>query len=335
MIQQTQLIGLTGENIVYDILHVINKADQSNKALINIKGMQASYKDTLIIESLSSATIEGARTTVDNVIKNFENPKDKSEKMVVNNVKALKMIYDGFTINDDTIRNLWEVLTHDACENSNIAGRKYRNGKVYAGNNTEIIHVPCDVNSIQKHMNMLFNYIQNSNEGAVIKAAVTHFYLVYIHPFCDGNGRMARLLINYILYNYGYTDVKKLSISKQISNNIGSYYKSLKNSEKSSSKAGKHMIDITEHIVYILDMVVQACKELEAKHFKLSDNEAKLINKMKKHGVGAEITVAKTEKLLGLSNSGARAVLNRLVDKGILAKQLRDNKMIYILKIRV
>lgn len=42
------------------------------------------------------------------------------------------------------------------------------------------------------------------NEKAAIYAAAAHTWLVYIHPFVDGNGRVARLLMNLILMRYGY-----------------------------------------------------------------------------------------------------------------------------------
>jgi len=52
--------------------------------------------DTVLLDSFHSATIEGARTTIENVKNAINAPKSKSDIMVVNNMKALDKVYSGF-----------------------------------------------------------------------------------------------------------------------------------------------------------------------------------------------------------------------------------------------
>ena len=63
----------------------------------------------------------------------------------------------------------------------------------------EPVHVPAE-------MEALFQWIQESldDKHPIIVSAVAHYNLVRIHPFDDGNGRGARLLMNLILIKKGY-----------------------------------------------------------------------------------------------------------------------------------
>ena len=84
------------------------------------------------------------------------------------------------------------------------AGR-YRNTQVYVGD-----HVPPSPLDVDKHM-IDFNEWLMSREPEVLHpiefASLAHYKLVYIHPFTDGNGRTARLLMNSILMRAGFPPV--------------------------------------------------------------------------------------------------------------------------------
>jgi Fic family protein len=59
---------------------------------------------------------------------------------------------------------------------------------------------------VQQLMHEFINkYVAQANEHPVIAAITAHKDFVYIHPFIDGNGRVARLLMNLILLQHGYT----------------------------------------------------------------------------------------------------------------------------------
>ncbi len=73
---------------------------------------------------------------------------------------------------------------------------------------------------IPQHMRELVEFInKNPYELRPIElAAHAHYYLAWIHPFSDGNGRIARLLMNFILINNGYrfTVIKKVDRKKYL-----------------------------------------------------------------------------------------------------------------------
>ena len=149
-------------------------------------------REILLLDAWHSATIEGARTTVEQVRRVYHNPRSKDDKMVVNTVHAMQYAYEN-PIQMGNIRCLWEIVTKDVCENAHLAGEVFRDGMVYVGSQAEIIHTPARPETIKGYMEAFFLFLQKNADSETrigpiwLKAAVLHFYFAYIHPFCDGN----------------------------------------------------------------------------------------------------------------------------------------------------
>jgi Fic family protein len=83
---------------------------------------------------------------------------------------------------------------------------KYRNVPVYVNLKDGMKHVFCDPLKIVDEMDLFFEWLfSEKKEHPVIIAAEAHTRFVSIHPFIDGNGRTARLIMNLILIQNGYT----------------------------------------------------------------------------------------------------------------------------------
>lgn len=89
------------------------------------------------------------------------------------------------------------------------------------------VYIPPEHKDIQPLLEELVDYINNSEDNPIIKAAVTHYQLVTIHPFEDGNGRTARLISGYVLdfFNYGFKQIG--TIDEYFAYDVNEYYKSL------------------------------------------------------------------------------------------------------------
>ncbi|MGB0425201.1 MAG: Fic family protein, partial [Flavobacteriales bacterium] len=81
---------------------------------------------------------------------------------------------------------------------ADLAG--YRNNQVYIGNSQ---HVPLNKDGLRDAMPLLFELLKTETEASV-RAVLGHFIFVYIHPYMDGNGRIARFLMNAMLVSGGY-----------------------------------------------------------------------------------------------------------------------------------
>lgn len=98
---------------------------------------------------------------------------------------------------------------------------------VYDSNTGNPEYIPPEYNDIPKLLEELVNYIKNSDDHPIIKAAILHYQLVTIHPFEDGNGRAARIMSNYILSYYGYGFKEIGSLEEYFSFDLDEYYSSL------------------------------------------------------------------------------------------------------------
>jgi Fic family protein len=64
-------------------------------------------------------------------------------------------------------------------------------------------HVPPGPEKVGRHMSHFIDLVNGLDEGPVTRAILTHWGFVHLHPFMDGNGRLARLLMNYMLAGSG------------------------------------------------------------------------------------------------------------------------------------
>jgi Fic family protein len=81
---------------------------------------------------------------------------------------------------------------------SDLAG--YRNGQVFI---RKSMHVPLNRDGVRDAMPTFFDLLREEEDPAV-RVVLGHFVFVYIHPYIDGNGRMARFLMNVMLAAGGY-----------------------------------------------------------------------------------------------------------------------------------
>lgn len=322
--KDTGLRGINNEKLV--IRNSNELVDNCSYILREIKNIRVdeTVSESIMLDSFNSATIEGARTTVDSVKETFHSPISKDDKMVVNAIKAQCGAYN-MGISNNNIRSIWETLTLGVLENEGADGVKYRSEMVYIGNPTKIIHIPEKPDKIELRMDSLFNFCEG-NKNTIIKAGIVHFYFVYIHPFCDGNGRFARLWMNSILASIN-SNFKGLVISREINNNLMEYYNSITESEFSYNG----LMDITTFLEYMTRCIVNAVDYMKYKRYnRLSDIEQIVYNKIRKNKSG--ISVKKLSSIMRVNKNKARVILNSLVDKRYLVVDKSSREYKYCIK---
>lgn len=284
--------------------------------------------DYIILDAHSSATIEGARTTVAKVKASFQAPVTKDDRMVVNTVIGSKYAY-GRSISQKNIRTLWEKITDGVCENKHLDGKLYRSGMVELGNAGRTVHIPASAEKLPELMDQWFSYREQNQ--SLIGSFVAHFYFVYIHPFCDGNGRTIRIINASSLYHAGWDKMKSLPLSSAINNNIHGYYRTLEDSEISIKGENGDWLDLSPFVSYMLETFEQCLIDAALSNNKLTPNEQKLLDRMNRVKGIAQITTKNAAKILGNSESAARNTLRSLVNKGYLRVNMEEIPFVYTL----
>lgn len=88
-------------------------------------------------------------------------------------------------------------------------------------------YIPPMADDIPELLDELILYVNHSDDHPLLKAAVVHYQIVTIHPFEDGNGRMARILSDYVLDYYGYGFNQIGSLEEYFAYDVDEYYRSL------------------------------------------------------------------------------------------------------------
>ena len=102
----------------------------------------------------------------------------------------------------------------------------YRNHGEGVEKNGKVIYMAPESILVSSLMNSLFEFINNSDINLIILSAIFHYYFVAIHPFSDGNGRLARYWVSLMLINYN-RDFEFIPIEEEMYLNHEEYNSSI------------------------------------------------------------------------------------------------------------
>lgn len=183
------------------------------------------FVNSLITEAVTSSQMEGAATTRDvaqDMIRSQREPRDRSERMILNNFKTMQRIsaLQSQPLNRDLVFEIHRLVTNDTLDEPDGAGRFRRphEHKIVGDEYGEVFHTPPASESLSGRLDAMCAFA-NAEEPfihPVIRSIVLHFWLAYDHPFVDGNGRTARALFYWSMLHRGYWLFEYVSISEII-----------------------------------------------------------------------------------------------------------------------
>ena len=209
----------------------------------------------------------------------------------------------------------------------------------YTGN--EKIHYEAPkAGLLEGEMNELINYINTEKEtDFLIQAGIVHLWFVILHPFDDGNGRIARALTDMILARSDDSKFRFYSMSSQIQKNRKSYYEVLEKTQKGS-------MDITNWLLWFLEnllIAIQSSGEITDKvlqkaefwqknsNLVFNERQIKVLNRFMDNFEG-NLTTTKWAKMCNCSQDTANLDINDLIDKKILKKTGKGRATHYLLR---
>ncbi len=164
-----------------------------------------------------------------------------------------------------------------------------------------------------------------------MRAGISHFWLITLHPFDDGNGRLARSITDLALAQADQQSIRLYAMSAAILARRADYYRVLEHSQRGS-------LDITEWLLWFLDTLDatlgDARQAIERTLVRsrfwqryhaagLSAEQCKVLNRLLEGGErGFEqgISAAQYRKVAGVSKATATRHLADLLDKGCLER---------------
>ena len=222
-------------NLMINKIIAITEKVSTISSFNSLKRMPILRKNNKIKSIHSSLTIEANSLSIKEVEDVIDGKKvlgpEKEIIEVKNAYEAYSMVeeFDGYNEND--LLKAHKILTNSLLEDSG----KYRNhGEgVYDGERLIFMAPPQDI--VPTLMNDLFSWLKSDKETHIlIKSCVFHYEFVFIHPFSDGNGRVARLWQNVLLTKWK-PFFEYVPLESQIEKYQNEYYKTISKCHKNGN----------------------------------------------------------------------------------------------------
>jgi Fic family protein len=226
--------------------------------------------NSLMEEAIRSSQLEGATTSrrvAKELLRSGREPKDRSERMILNNYRALQFMRQvGTSIDPATVLELQRILTEGTLDDPSAVGRlqtpEDERVAVYARDSDQLLHKPPPAEQLPARLEALCNFANEPDDAEpfihpAIRAILIHLWLAYDHPFEDGNGRTARALFYWHMRTRGYWLVEYLSVSRILADAPAQYAKAFLLTETDDR-------DTTYFILYQLNVIERAVAELHS-----------------------------------------------------------------------
>jgi len=302
-------------------------------------------------EAIASSQIEGANTSrkvAKEMILSGRKARTLGEKMIINNYNVMQKLQDwkNLDLSKKMLLEIQKLITLDTLEDPRESGRFRKNkDKIVVSDamTGEIVFTPPTEKVLKNELNNLIKYA-NKKEGdgsfvhPVIKAIILHFWIAYLHPFVDGNGRTARAIFYWYLLKNDYWLFQYLSVSKIIKISRKKYDEAFLHSEYDDNDLTYFLLFITKSIeksisefqnhynkkIKELEELTKISKELR----KFNNRQIALLLYFDKHKEQTIDTKTHQNKH-GITYETARSDLFDLTKKKCLVKVKQGNKFIF------
>jgi Fic family protein len=199
-----------------------------------------------------------------------------------------------------------------------------------------VVFQPPPPSEVGKLLEEFFNWInlpQTADIHPILKAGITHYVLVSVHPFVEGNGRTTRAFSNLILLREGYDIKRFLSLEEHFDADPASYYEAFSKTDSQSENLGDR--DLTGWLEYFTWVVAIELTKIKEKVRKLSidnrlkgiigmqvaltERQMKLVEYLSERG---SVVMQELKDILPMvSEDTVLRDINSLIDKKIIKKQ--------------
>lgn len=183
-------------------------------------------------------------------------------------------------------------------------------------------------------MKLFLDWVNNNNDiDSILKSAIAHLWFITIHPFEDGNGRIARAISEMLLARSDNQSYRCYSMSSQIKKERKAYYDILEKSQKGT-------MDITPWLKWFLQCLLNAIEKsnsilehiakkksfwMKNAHVSFNERQIKILNLLLDDFEGV-LHTSKWAKLAKCSQDTALRDIQDLINKHILVKSLKSGR---------
>ena len=304
------------ENLTYDVVH----SSEIEGIRLNVDEVRSSIARKLGIENVRQTApshyVDSVVVVMLDAVSHYDQPLTKEE------ICAWQAAFFPSSYSEGSQIEVGQYRTHEEHIVSGMFGRE------------KIHYVAPSPERLDGEMAKFLDWFNSREEvSSVIRSAMAHFWFVSIHPFEDGNGRLARILSDMLLARADKSEFRFYNISSQINKDKSHYYDILEKTQRGDG-------DITEWIAWYAHTLSVALDEAgnmvstilnksvfwqRASSVPLSQRQTDMLN-LFLDGYEAKITTKTWAALAKCSKDTAQRDIHDLVEKDILREDFPGAK---------
>lgn len=326
-----------------------NEIPYLSKSTLDAEQKKKFLTKSIMEEAIASSQLEGAATTTSmakKLLAEKRTPKDRSERMIVNNYKtmqALNQEYKDKKLSHELLFELHRLITKDTLDQDKQGRYRKDSDNITVNDQLEYIYyTPPKETFVAREIERLIKFANNEDGDGfvhpIIKAIFLHFWIGILHPFYDGNGRLARTVFYWYLLKEGYWAMQYLPISLVIKEAPIQYSMAYVYSEQDD-------LDLTYFYDFHMRKLMQALKNFKAylerkieenkdiqklfhTTYALNTRQVQALHYLLAQGEGSYVNPSSYEVLCGISRTTAIADLKaiermKLVESKKIGKYVR------------
>lgn len=291
-------------------------------------------KEARVHNAHSSTSIEGNKLTLAQV-KTISDHKEvvasaKDKQEVLNYLKTLDSIakYAKKTIEKKLFLAIHKSLTKNTLKNAKDCGA-LRDRQVFVGKRIfdgtqfkEVVeYMPPNTKDVPILVDEFLSWLnseKSKNINPVISAGIVHYEIARIHPFIDGNGRLARLLSTLIMYKNGFDHRRFFALDDYYDQDRSGYYAALKTVQQSKGDLTEWLEYFTDGVLYSVSKVREIIIKLgftqkmkDFKQIELTQKQIRILEEIKEKG---KITNKQLRKMFKISRQAILKEMKKLID---------------------
>lgn len=326
------------EKILNNISRIMAGRESIEHAGLIPKWEMSLKKEARIHNAHSSTSIEGNNLTLEQVKALTEHKeviaslKDKQE--VLNYLEALDGIakYASKKLDIKVLLAIHKTITKGTLKEEKDCG-VLRNRQVFIGKRIfdgtqfkEVVeYMPPKTQEVPKLIDEFLAWVSSDKTkdiNPVILAGIIHYEIARIHPFIDGNGRVARLLATLILYKSGFDHRRFFALDDYYDADRLGYYAALKTVQDKKGDLTKWLEYFTDGVLCSIDKVKEIITKLGISQdssatgqIELTQKQIQILGKIKERG---KITNRDLRVMFKVSRQAILKEISKLIDTGLI-----------------
>jgi Fic family protein len=240
----------------------------------------------------------------------------------------------GHPIRERDVLDLHKLLTAGTLPATEVGAYKTRQNRVVDGRG-HLLYLPPAPGQTPTLMKDLLEWLAGSESSAlhpIVVSAIAHHRLVSIHPFSDGNGRVARALGMLVLYARGFDTHHILAVDEIFAENRPRYYDKVQQARDLDD-------DLSLWIEYVGDAVVQALARARSRieSLRLHSRHSLVLSKRQEDFVRflrdrGRVRTAELAQAFGLTRARLGQILGPLIEADLVVREGKTRATSYRLK---